>query len=61
MAGAWLSFAKTGDPNHSALDTCWEKYDPANRKTYVFDEQSHVMEAALSERLALWDGLELYP
>ena len=61
MAGAWLSFAKTGDPNHGALDACWEKYDMANRKTYVFDEQSHVVEADLSERLALWDGLELYP
>lgn len=61
MAGAWLSFAKTGDPNHGELDTHWEKYDSTHRKTYVFDEQSHVIEAELSERLALWNGLELYP
>lgn len=61
MAGTWLSFAKNGDPNHGKLDTRWEKYDSTHRKTYVFDEQSHVMEAKLSERLALWDGLELYP
>ena len=61
MTGAWLSFAKTGDPNHANLDTYWEKYDSTHRKTYVFDEQSHIMEAKLSERLALWNGLELYP
>jgi para-nitrobenzyl esterase len=36
ISGAWASFARTSDPNHSGLPH-WEKYSLENRATLVFD------------------------
>ncbi|HEY9219908.1 MAG TPA: carboxylesterase family protein, partial [Phenylobacterium sp.] len=36
MAGAWLAFAHTGDPNHPGLPR-WPTYDAANRPVMEFD------------------------
>jgi para-nitrobenzyl esterase len=36
MSRAWVSFAKTGDPNHSGLPK-WPSFDPVRRATMVFN------------------------
>lgn len=36
MAGAWLAFAKTGDPNHAGIPK-WPTYDVAKRPVMLFD------------------------
>jgi para-nitrobenzyl esterase len=38
MADAWISFARTGDPNHSGLPH-WPAYDPVKMQTMIFDNQ----------------------
>lgn len=39
ISGAWASFARSGDPNHSGMPT-WGPYDPLNRETMIFDVSS---------------------
>ncbi len=38
MAEAWVSFARTGNPNHAGLPD-WPAFDTANRATMVFDTE----------------------
>ena len=40
---AWISFARTGDPNHKGLPE-WPAYEPAHRATMIFDTKSKVVE-----------------
>ncbi|MHB1356426.1 MAG: carboxylesterase/lipase family protein [Anaerolineae bacterium] len=44
MSGAWLSFARTGNPNHAGLPT-WPAYDPASGQLMRFDAPCRVEEA----------------
>ena len=39
MAGSWLAFARTGDPNNSAIPK-WAPYDLTRRNTMLFDAPS---------------------
>ncbi|HEY2707420.1 MAG TPA: carboxylesterase family protein [Caulobacteraceae bacterium] len=41
MAGAWVAFAKTGDPNNPALPH-WPAYEPGARSTMIFDTVTRV-------------------
>lgn len=41
MFGAWVSFAKTGDPNHRQLIS-WPSFTPERKATMVFDQESRV-------------------
>jgi para-nitrobenzyl esterase len=43
MSGAWLAFARTGDPNTEELPD-WPRYDAARRPTMVFDTTSRVVD-----------------
>jgi len=43
MQDAWVSFARTGDPNHKGLPE-WPAYEPAHRATMIFDTKSKVAE-----------------
>jgi len=43
MQDAWISFARTGDPNHKGLPE-WPAYEPARRATMIFDTKSKVVE-----------------
>lgn len=43
MQDAWISFARTGDPNHKGLPD-WLAYEPAHRATMIFDTKSQVVE-----------------
>lgn len=39
MSGAWLAFARSGDPNHAGLPS-WRPYDLRRRSTLMFDVPS---------------------
>ena len=41
LAGAWVAFAKTGDPNCPALPH-WAPYEPGQRATMIFDTHTRV-------------------
>lgn len=41
MAGAWLAFARTGDPNHKGLPD-WPTYDRRQRRTMQFEVPARV-------------------
>jgi len=41
LAGAWVAFAKTGDPNNEALPH-WPPYEPGARSTMIFDTHTRV-------------------
>ncbi|MBL8771544.1 MAG: carboxylesterase/lipase family protein [Phenylobacterium sp.] len=42
MAGAWLAFARSGDPNHKGLPH-WPAYDRAQRRTMLFETPAKVV------------------
>lgn len=48
MAGAWIAFAKTGNPNHAGLPN-WPRYDARRRQTMFFDVTPRVVSDPLSE------------
>lgn len=57
IAQAWISFARTVDPNHAGLPT-WQPYTVASRPTMVFDRESRLVSDPLrDERVAF----EHYP
>jgi para-nitrobenzyl esterase len=41
MSGAWINFAKTGNPNTTGLPT-WPMFTAATGSTMIFDSQSRV-------------------
>jgi len=49
MHGAWVAFAKTGDPG-------WAKYDPIRRATMHFDVTSALVDDPLARERAIWEG-----
>ena len=57
MAGAWVAFARSGNPNHPGLPT-WMPYQLTDRPTMVFDRQTQLVnDPAREERIAF----EPYP
>jgi carboxylesterase type B len=48
MHGAWVAFAKTGDPG-------WARYDPVRRATMRFDTVSRVVEDPRAFERGLWE------
>jgi para-nitrobenzyl esterase len=52
MSGAWIAFARHGDPNHPDLPA-WEPYSLDRRATMLFDAPSRVDDDPFAtERLA---------
>jgi para-nitrobenzyl esterase len=52
-AGAWVAFARTGDPNHAGLPR-WPAYDATTRPTMIFDTPCAVEDdPGREERLAI--------
>jgi para-nitrobenzyl esterase len=49
MSDAWISFARTGNPNTPKLPT-WTPYDAASRATMVFNDKSEVVSDPTKER-----------
>ena len=57
MMGAWLAFAKTGDPSTDAAGE-WQPYDGANRMTMIFgDGTPHAVSAPNEERRQVWQAI----
>jgi para-nitrobenzyl esterase len=53
ISGAWVAFARTGDPNHPGLPD-WPCYDAENRATMIFDTACRVVsDPNRAERLAM--------
>lgn len=52
MNGAWVEFAKTGNPNTALCD--WKKYDDKTRSLHVFDLQPHNENDYKREAYELW-------
>jgi para-nitrobenzyl esterase len=56
FAAGWVAFAKTGDPNTSALPH-WPAYQTETRPTMVFDDEIRLENDPLRELRTLWDEL----
>ncbi len=54
MGGAWVAFAKTGNPNHRGIPD-WPAYTPAERQTMIFNTTSRVENDPWRELRAMWD------
>jgi para-nitrobenzyl esterase len=53
MHGAWLAFARTGDPNHAGIPT-WPQYEPSRRATMRFDAAREVVDDPMAEDRRAW-------
>lgn len=51
MTNAWLSFLRTGNPNHDCLEPKWPAYTADHHATYVFDEKCVVREGDFDKEL----------
>jgi para-nitrobenzyl esterase len=56
MMTAWSSFARTGNPNHSALPE-WPSYEREHRATMFFDLQSRVVNLPFDAMRSAWMGI----
>jgi len=56
MMDAWISFAKTGNPNHGNIPN-WPAYDIETRATMIFDEECKVGNRLFDRERVAWDGL----
>jgi para-nitrobenzyl esterase len=54
MQGAWLSFARTGDPSHEGIGI-WPSWDRDSRATMVFGKESAIVHGPRNEELAVWE------
>ena len=56
MSGAWIAFARNGDPNHEGLKN-WPPYSAENRATMIFNDPCRVeLDPGSNERKA-WEGI----
>lgn len=55
MSGAWLAFARTGDPNHPQLQR-WPAYEAGRRSTMIFGPQSGIIDDPDGEERRIWRG-----
>ena len=57
MSGAWLAFARTGDPNHGGV-SAWPPYRAPGRATMIFGRDgSHAVEDPAGATRELWTDL----
>jgi len=56
MSGAWVAFARSGNPNHEGLPQ-WPTYDKKDRATMLFNIESKVENDPFGEERKLWDGI----
>ncbi len=55
ISGAWVAFARTGDPNHDGIPT-WPSYNTASRATMVFDTPVEVENDPRATIRRYWAG-----
>ena len=56
MSGAWVAFARSGDPNHKGLAK-WPTYDKKTRTTMMFNIENKVQNDPFGEERKLWEGI----
>ncbi|MHA2006463.1 MAG: carboxylesterase/lipase family protein [Promethearchaeota archaeon] len=56
MMDAWISFARSGNPNHEGIPE-WPQFTVDRRSTMVFDIDSKVVNALFDEERAAWNKL----
>ena len=56
FASAWVSLAKTKDPNNSKVPN-WPAYDTAKRATMIFDNETRVENDARGEIRKFWEDM----
>jgi len=56
FASAWVSLAKTGDPNNSKTPH-WPAYDEAKRATMIFDRETRVENDPRAEIRKFWQDM----
>ena len=54
FASAWVAFAKTGDPNNSAIPD-WPKWDKDKRTAMIFDINTRAEVNPHARLKELWD------
>ena len=59
MSSAWIAFARTGNPNNSAVPA-WAPFSPAGRATMVFDTTPRVVNDFRGDERAVLGSLPLY-
>lgn len=59
MQGAWLNFAKFGNPNGNSEDV-WKKYDTEKRATMIFKKKTELVYDPDGEVRKAWDGVTYY-
>ncbi len=57
--GAWVAFARTGNPNNAALPH-WPRYTTAHRSTMMLDTESHVLDNPGGARRKIFDSFPYY-
>lgn len=58
FSGAWLAFARNGDPNHPAIPR-WDPYDLNRRATMVFGTETACVEDPFQVERRAWDDVAL--
>lgn len=58
MSGGWVSFARTGRPDHPGLDE-WPTYSLESRATMIFDRECRVEEDPLGDVRHAWETVDL--
>jgi len=53
MAGAWVAFAKSGNPSHRGIPD-WPAYTTDTRQTMIFNSTSRVANDPWAELRAMW-------
>jgi para-nitrobenzyl esterase len=56
MQQAWISFARTGDPNHAGLPH-WPRYEATTRATMELGETSRVVNDPQAAQREVWNGV----
>jgi carboxylesterase type B len=56
LAGAWVAFAKTGDPTHELIPH-WPRFEPTRRSTLVFGDPPRVVDDPYAEIRAFWQDM----
>jgi para-nitrobenzyl esterase len=56
MMGAWLAFARSGDPGHQGMPD-WPAYEATRRATMLFGRESRAADAPFDAERRAWDGI----
>lgn len=59
MHGAWVKFAKNGDPN-GTIPILWEPYTDEKRTTFIFNDECSVEYNPNYEEFKVWKDIKLY-